>query len=179
VVSPHSNNDIILHKSYAFPPLVVEHFSWNLRRSSERYRSRLQRGNLKVSASLHSSNQQIHRLKHAVWSHGRKGGHPLLQSISYSQQTYVPTMLALPRLLGCVFAFKRFKTSYVERKRKRKISIAQSSGSSEHMMASSAKHSRPEIVDLTAVADYSRHRHHVSHITSSPNMPTFYMDTVM
>jgi hypothetical protein len=40
--------------------------------------------NVKVSASLHSSNQQTHRLKHAVSSHGIKGGHPLLQSISDS-----------------------------------------------------------------------------------------------
>jgi hypothetical protein len=109
--------------------------------------------NLKVSASLHSNNQQIHRLKHAVWSHGSKGGHQLLQSISDSQQTYVTTMVALPRLPDCVFAFKRFKASYVERQRKRKISTAQSSDSSEHMMASSAKHSRPEIIDLTAVGD--------------------------
>jgi hypothetical protein len=62
-------------------------------------------------------------------------------------------MLALPRLPDCVFAFKRFKTSYVERKQKRKISTAQSSDRSEHMMAFSAKHSRPEVIDWTALAD--------------------------
>jgi hypothetical protein len=62
-------------------------------------------------------------------------------------------MLALPRLPDCVFAFKRFKTSYVERKQKRKISTAQSSDRSEHMIAFSAKHFCAEIIDLTAVTD--------------------------
>jgi hypothetical protein len=44
VVSPHPDNDILPHESCAFPQLVVEHFSCNLRRTSERHRSRLQRG---------------------------------------------------------------------------------------------------------------------------------------
>jgi hypothetical protein len=38
-------------------------------------------------------------------------------------------MIALPRLPDRVFAFKRFKASYAERQRKRKISTAQSSDS--------------------------------------------------
>jgi hypothetical protein len=60
----------------------------------------------------------------------------------------------MPTLPDCVFTFKRLKTSYVERKRKRKISTGQSSDSGEHMTAFSVKHSRPEIIDLRAVADF-------------------------
>jgi hypothetical protein len=53
--------------------------------------------NLKVRASLHSNNQQIHRLKHAVWSHGSKGG--AAKHIRFStllQCLHRPDFLSLP-----------------------------------------------------------------------------------